>query len=287
MEEIKLSQINDENLTDEQIDNIVYSDIEDDGLSSEYGFVFGNSMLISERVNTSVDAYKKGRVKKFIFMGGINGVSNQDNSTIAEAIKMKKLALSLGVNEDDILIDDISNNTFENIENAMKLLPKDIEHISIITSEFHLKRCYAILKKNYPNISITMIPSKDGLSDKDNWFLSNNSWNSGRSLATYEAHLLVKYAKENKIYDLEVKNFNEERRHSMQLLYATSNNSKIYNMRRRLKDIPIEIITPKELGIKVNVIEDGKTTVENAIKKARGYYEETKILLLQEILDYL
>lgn len=284
---IKLSQIDDENLTDEQIDNIVYSDIEDDGLSSEYGFVFGNSMLINERVNTSVDAYKKDRVKKLIFMGGVNGVSNQDNSTISEAIKMKELALSLGVNENDILIDDISNNTFENIENAMKLLPKDIEHISIITSEFHLKRCYAILKKNYPNISITMIPSKDGLSDKDNWFLSNNSWNSGRSLATYEAHLLVKYAKENKIYDLEVKNFNKERRHSMQLLYATSNNSKIYNMRRRLKDIPIEIITPKELGIKVNVIEDGKTTVENAIKKARGYYEETKILLLQEILDYL
>ena len=101
--EIKLSQINDENLMDEQIDSIVYSDIEDDELSSEYAFVFGNSMLINERVNTSVDAYKKGRVKKLIFMGGVNGVSNQDNSTIAEAIKMKELALSLGVNEDDIL----------------------------------------------------------------------------------------------------------------------------------------------------------------------------------------
>ena len=48
-------------------------------------------------------------------------------------------------------------------------------------------------------------------------------------------------------------------------------------MRRRLENIPIEIITPKELGIKVNVIEDGKTTVENAIKKAQAYYEETKI----------
>lgn len=39
MNEIKLSQINDENLTDEQIDNIVYSDIYDDGLSSEYALV--------------------------------------------------------------------------------------------------------------------------------------------------------------------------------------------------------------------------------------------------------
>lgn len=61
------------------------------------------------------------------------------------------------------------------------------------------------------------------------------------------------------------------------LLYATNNNSKVYNMRRRLENIPIKIITPKELGIKVNVIEDGKTAVENAIKKAQAYYEETKI----------
>lgn len=210
MNEIKLSQINDENLTDEQIDNIVYSDIYDDGLSSEYALVFGNSMLIKERVNTSVDAYKNGRIKKIIFMGGANGVSNQDNSIIPEAIKMKELAVSSGVNEDDILIDDASNNSFENVANAMKLLPNEVNHISIITSEFHLKRCYAILKKNYPNMSVTMICSKDGFSDRDNWFLSDNSWNSGRSLATYEAHLLVKYAKENKIYDLEIKEFNKK-----------------------------------------------------------------------------
>lgn len=143
-------------------------------------------------------------------MGGTNGVSNQNNSPIAEAIKMKELALSLGVNEFDILTDDASNNTFENIENAMNLLPEPVDHISIITSEFHLKRCYAILRKNYPNISITMIHSKDGYSDRDNWFLSDNSWNSGRSLATYEAHLLIKYAKENKIYDLEINNYNRK-----------------------------------------------------------------------------
>lgn len=205
MNEIKLSQINVENLTDEQIDNIVYSNIEDDGLSSEYALVFGNSILIKERVDTSVNAYKNGRIKKIIYSGGSNGISNQDNSTIPEAIKMKQLALSLGVKEEDILIDDTSNNTFENIENAMKLLPSDIHHISIITSEFHLKRCYAILKKNYPNISVTMISSRDGFSDRNNWFLSDNSWNSGRSLATYEAHLLVKYAKEDKIYDLEIR----------------------------------------------------------------------------------
>lgn len=76
----------------------------------------------------------KNRMEKIIFMGGVNEVSNQDNSTIAKAIKMKELALSLGVNKNDILINDTSNNTFENIENAMKLLPNNINHISIITS---------------------------------------------------------------------------------------------------------------------------------------------------------
>ena len=212
MDEIRLSQIDDSNLTDEQIDSIVFTNIDDDKLNSEYALVFGNSMLIEERVTTSVNAYKDSRIKKMIFMGGINGISNQDNSSISEAFKMRELALSLGVKESDILIDDKSNNTFENIENAMKLLQKNVNHISIITSEFHLKRCYAILKKNYPNILVTMIASKDGFSDKDNWFLSDNSWNSGRSLATYEAHLLVKYAKENKIYDLEVNNIKFRRR---------------------------------------------------------------------------
>lgn len=139
-------------------------------------------------------------------MGGVNGVSNQDNSNIAEAIKMKELAIKLGVKEKDILLD-TSNNTFENVDNALELLKDElstIRNITIITSEFHLKRCYAILKKKLPWVEVTLIPAKDGFTDKNNWFLSNNSWNSGRSLATYEAHLLVKYAKEEKIEDLEV-----------------------------------------------------------------------------------
>ena len=63
----------------------------------------------------------------------------------------------------------------------------------------------------------------------------------------------------------------------MKLLYATGNNSKVHNMRRRLEGFPIEIITPKELGIKIDVVEDGKTAIENAIKKAQAYYDKTKL----------
>ncbi len=210
---MKLSKINDKNLSDKDIENIVYSNIEDNGKSSKYALVFGNSILIKERVSKAVELYKDERIRKVIFMGGVNGVSNQSNSAIAEANKMKELAIKMGIDERDIIVDDTSNNTFENVDNAMYLLKDEIntiKNITVITSEFHLKRCYAILKKNYPNINITLVAAKDGFTDSDNWFMSDNSWNSGRSLATYEAHLLIKYAKENKIQDLEIQLPNQE-----------------------------------------------------------------------------
>ena len=210
---MKLSEINDKELKDKDIKYIVYSNIEDNGKTSKYGLVFGNSMLIKQRVEKVVELYNNKRIQKVIFMGGINGVSNQDNSLIAEADKMKELAIELGINENDIIVEDTSNNTFENIDNAMYLLRNEmdtIKNIIVITSEFHLKRCYAILKKNYPNINTTLVAAKDGFSDSDNWFLSDNSWNSGRSLATYEAHLLIKYARENKIEDLEIQMINKD-----------------------------------------------------------------------------
>lgn len=209
---MKLSLINNENLTDDMVDKIVYSDTCDNLRNTTYGIVFGNSMFIKERVNTAYDAYKSGRIKKVIFSGGSNGVSNQNNDTVAEAVKMRKLAIKLGIKEEDILIDDKSNNSFENVKNSFYLIKdQNITEIAIITSEFHLKRCYAIIKKNFPDINVIMIHSKDGFSDRDNWFLSDNSWNSGRSLATYEANLLIKYAKENKIMDLDIKDIDKKK----------------------------------------------------------------------------
>lgn len=204
---MRLSDVQDECLTDVDIQNIVYSEIGDNGLSSKYGLVFGNSMLIRERVTCAVEAYQQKRVQKLIFMGGSNGVSNQNGQLVSEAERMKLLALSLGVKEMDILIDCTSSNTFENVDHALSILRDELpflSNITVITSEFHLKRCYAILKGKCPQVGVTLIGAKDGFTDSENWFLSDDSWNSGRSLATYEAHLLVKYAREHKISDLKI-----------------------------------------------------------------------------------
>lgn len=202
---MRLSKIDSNNLTDTIIQKIVFGDIKESFKEAEYGIVFGNSMLIKERTSTAVLAYKTGRIKKIIFSGGSSGVSNQNGEKIAEATRMKKIALDMGVDESDILVDDKSNNTFENVENSFKLINNEkIDKIAIITSEFHLKRCIGIIKRQNKNLEVIMIPSKDGFSDSDNWFLSDNTYNSGRSLVTYEAKLLINYAKKGKIYDFDI-----------------------------------------------------------------------------------
>ncbi len=207
---MKLTLIDDSVLNDNDIDKIVYSGIEDDLKSSKYALVFGNSMLIKERVNAAVNLYNEGRIKKMIFMGGVSGVSNQDNSKEAEANRMKKVAIEMGVSEEDILVDDKSNNSFENVDNALEIIGGEIEYLEniiVVTSEFHLKRCLGILNLKCPSLGVTLVAAKDGFSDRNNWFLSEPVWNSGRSLATYEAHLLVKYAKEGKIADLDIEDY--------------------------------------------------------------------------------
>lgn len=63
----------------------------------------------------------------------------------------------------------------------------------------------------------------------------------------------------------------------MTLFYATGNKSKLHNMYYRLKDYPIRVVCPDDLNVHINVEENGKTAVENALNKASAYYQTLKI----------
>ena len=69
----------------------------------------------------------------------------------------------------------------------------------------------------------------------------------------------------------------------MKLLFATGNENKYELMKRRLKELEnVEVIMPKHINIKIDVNEDGKTAEENAIKKAKAYYDETNLAVIAE-----
>ena len=121
---------------------------------------------------------------------------------------MKKLLLEKGINEQNLILESNSNSTIENginVANVLNSISENIQELILISSEFHLKRCMAIMKKYYKeNIDYILVPAKDGFTDKENWFLSERTYNSGRNLVEFEAKLLIKYAKEGKIYDLNI-----------------------------------------------------------------------------------
>lgn len=205
---MKLSKINNENLTDRQIEQIVFSNIADSAKTAKYGIVFGSYILQKYRVDIATKLYEAGRVNKLILTGGKGGISNKNNEDIAEAVIMKKLLLEKGINEQDLILESNSNSTIENginVANVLNSISENIQELILISSEFHLKRCMAIMKKYYKeNIDYILVPAKDGFTDKENWFLSERTYNSGRNLVEFEAKLLIKYAKEGKIYDLNI-----------------------------------------------------------------------------------
>lgn len=59
------------------------------------------------------------------------------------------------------------------------------------------------------------------------------------------------------------------------LVLATTNPGKVREFRRLLDGIPFEVVTPLDLGIEIEVEEDGATYAENAAKKARAYASAT------------
>lgn len=67
------------------------------------------------------------------------------------------------------------------------------------------------------------------------------------------------------------------------LFFATGNSFKMALMRRRMEVFSdLEIVGPKDLGIKIDVVEDGKTAGENAIKKAVAYHDATGLPTIAE-----
>ena len=61
------------------------------------------------------------------------------------------------------------------------------------------------------------------------------------------------------------------------LLLGTTNPAKVSIVRAALDPLPVEIVTPADLDITVDVQEDGDSTAENAEKKARAYFAEAGI----------
>ena len=67
-----------------------------------------------------------------------------------------------------------------------------------------------------------------------------------------------------------------------QLLIATTNAGKLEEIKALLKDMAIVLVSPVDIGISLQVEEDGTTYAENAAKKALAYARASNMLTLAD-----
>lgn len=100
------------------------------------------SPVFRERINHGVELYRKGRVRKLIFTGGRG---NSDEPT--ESSAARRYALQRGVPARDIMIEEKSHNTYENILYAKELADaQGVRTVLIVSDPLHMKRAVAMAR---------------------------------------------------------------------------------------------------------------------------------------------
>ena len=66
------------------------------------------------------------------------------------------------------------------------------------------------------------------------------------------------------------------------LLIATNNQGKIKELHELLDDLGIELVTPAQIGLDLDVVEDGHTYAENAAKKAVAFAHASGLISLAD-----
>ena len=119
----------------------------------DVGIVLGGRSMIPNRASKAISLYREGLINKILVSGGV-GYCNIDRF-VTEAEKLRKYLLKNGVFDSDIIVEDKSKDTIENINNSLDILRDlfDLNDISLalITSDFHMKRSLGLLRGKFSN----------------------------------------------------------------------------------------------------------------------------------------
>lgn len=117
------------------------------------------------RTKEAVELYKNGWGSKLIFSGAA-----QDKSGPSNAEAMRRIALSNGVPNSDIITEEYGATTKQNAENTQNILTEnEIESVILVTSGYHQRRAGLEF----------MARSSGGVSVRNHPVADDNQWSSG------------------------------------------------------------------------------------------------------------
>ena len=100
------------------------------------------SPVFRERINHGIDLYREGRVRKLIFTGGQGNPGEPTESSAA-----RRYALRRGVPAEDILIEEKSHTTYENILYAKELAEaQGVRRVLVVSDPLHMKRAVTMAR---------------------------------------------------------------------------------------------------------------------------------------------
>lgn len=100
------------------------------------------SPVYRERINHGVWLYQNGYVKKLILTGGYGA-----GSTVSDAAAAGQYAISMGMPEADILLEERSAITQENLQYARELMEETGDETALVVSDpLHMKRAMLLAK---------------------------------------------------------------------------------------------------------------------------------------------
>lgn len=100
------------------------------------------SRALKNRLDTAYAYLIENESTKVIVSGG-----QGTGEDISEAEAMSRYLLSKGIDEERIIKEAQSTNTFENIRNSKEIIGNETGHIVIVTNNFHVYRAVHIAKK--------------------------------------------------------------------------------------------------------------------------------------------
>ena len=168
-----VSRIKEEELTIEVVDRLLFQGLEDTGENADCIIVLGSVKAAKYRVPVAVDAYKVGRADKIMLCGG--KLRDFPAGKYSEAEHMRQAALELGVAEEDVILENSSQNTVENILFALIELQRTfwlnkVRKVMLVTTAYHMRRSLAIARYLFPeHIAVLPCPANDNNTRRDNW----------------------------------------------------------------------------------------------------------------------
>lgn len=201
---MKVSQLNENELTVELIDQIIYEGIEGTPTTAACIMVLGSQKAAQYRVPKAAALYHRQLADKILMCGGKRIPSRYGMEH--EANLMAQAAVKQNVPMRDIILEQQSMTTKENMICASLALERtfrlcNVKKILLVTTNYHMRRSLAMAAAYMPQW-IEFIPccAPYPKTERDVWDQQEDS----RALVAGEAKKIISYIREGSIPDFEI-----------------------------------------------------------------------------------